>query len=53
MKQRLNLYIVDPPQHLTFSTQDLVYQDIYELVQSQVAPILVNLENISRLDSRD
>lgn len=51
MKQLLNLYIVDPPQHLTSSTQDLFYQHIYELVQSQVAVILVNLEKVSCLDS--
>ncbi len=51
MKQLPSFCIVHPPQHLTSTTQDVFYQHIYGLVQSQVEVILINLETVTRLDS--
>lgn len=51
MNQLPSFCIVTPPPALTSATQGEFYQHIYELVQSQVEVILVNLEKVSCLDS--
>jgi len=51
LKQLPSFCIVHPPQRLTSLTQEVFYQHVYELVQSRVEVILINLEKVTCLDS--